>query len=147
VSSFLAQHFDPALEVEGSIAVFTDEERIRLGKLHAVARDAANITRRKGPDASGEELSHDKKMCKRIAHVASQCLAAWGGPTRLPDTTAREAAIVDWPKWWADHQVWLRNRMRTLATWGIKNDEERWAKSAIVRLENELGWLSYSFRD
>ena len=38
-------------------------------------------------------------------------------------------------------------RGSVIVTWSLRHDEERWAKSAVVRLENELKWVGYAMRD
>lgn len=145
--TYLAQWYDPALEPkEGETKEKIEmEERQRLSKLLNIASAASIIPRRAGVEADGAELATDKQRSKRIAHVAQQCVTAWGGTTSVTDAKT-EAAQVIWTKWWEQHATWLRNRMRYLATWGIKGGDEKWAKKALVRLNNELSWLEYALR-
>jgi|SRR5215471_515740 len=125
----------------------TSEEVERLSKLLSVAQAAELMTRRVGPDATDAELTADKKRCRRIAHVATKLLGSWGCKRPQKFDVAREAAIVDWPRWWQDHKIWLDNRRRYVATWSQKGGDERWAKSALVRLTNESSWIEYALRD
>jgi hypothetical protein len=150
--AYLERYLDPALKIpEGTTkASITREEVARLNKLHAVARAAEEVPRRLGAEADGDDLAADKRRCKRIAHVAAQCIASWGGKVsaKLPSDVTKEAATVDWHKYSAEQQVWLTNRMRFIATWqSVTNGDARWAKSAIVKLNNELVWLQYALRD
>ena len=158
MSSYLAQWADPGLKLdtEETQEHIESQELERLAKLRVVATAAAAIPRRLGGDATVDELTRDKRRCRRISHVAIQSTVAWGGKAVLYNnnegevsrSTNKEAAQVDWKKWWAEHQVWLLNRVRyiaSLAQEGIV--PERWAKSAIVKLNNETGWLEYALRD
>ena len=153
MNQYAAQWYDPALEISAdeSVKKITKEESERLAKLLAIATAAGAIPRRVGPDATGEELAQDKRRAKRIAHVAGQLLDAWAGPKGRKQAKVeitREAATVDWPRWWEDHQIWLENRRRYIATWSEKNTVDRtWAKGALVRINNELSWLQYAMRD
>ena len=106
---------------------------------------------RSGGTVSAEELARDKRHCRRIEHVARQLIAAWVVEPRARILTAdvrREAAVITWKFWYADHGVYLRNRMHYVATLGIKTgDNQRPYKSALVRLDNECRWLAYALRD
>ena len=150
MSSYFAPWYDPTLETPAGITPkdLEKEEVERLTKLLSVATAAIEIPRRLGGDATGQELSTDKKRAKRIAHVASQSLKAWGCKKPKLEDAAREAAIVDWPRWWHDHEVWLNTRRIFIGTWGQKFEEhQRFAKSAIVKLTNETEHLRYAMRD
>lgn len=150
--SYLDTYVDLALPIpaEERAITITEDEVERLTKLLAVARLAQSIPRRLGAEASAEQLAEDSRRGKRIAHVASQLLTSWGGdPGVSPGDVGREAATVNWDRWWEEHQVWLVNRQRYLATWCHKssqNGDLRWCKSAMVRLENEIKWLAYAMR-
>ena len=152
--SYLAQWVDPALEVspEESAKRIQLEEINRLLKLHAIAIAAGAIPRRLGVDATTEELAADKKRCRRIAHVALQLASAWSGkdPDKLKAKydVVKEAAVVNWALWWEGHKTLLINRQRYIATWSSRQDgQERWCKSALVKLNNETQWLEYALRD
>jgi hypothetical protein len=149
--AYLQQFLDPDLKVKDETAEqLTAQEIERLSKLHAIALAAMAIPRRIGGEASNDELSADKRRAKRVAHVAGQCVSAWGikKPQAPVADITRQAAQVVWQRWWEDHRVWLLNRMRYIATWQYKTGgDERWAKSAITKLNNELGWLEYALRD
>lgn len=148
---YLEQYLDTGLRIPDGIttAKITLDELARLNRLHAVATAAGEIPRRLGYDAESIELRNDKLRCRRIAHVAAQCIAGWGGKidTKKLDVS-REAATVDWPRWLQEHVVWLPKRMTFIATWQYRTGgDERWCKSAIVRLNNELSWSQYALRD
>lgn len=147
--SFITQYYDPALEISrrDTAEGITLAERERLTRMLAVAEAAAAIPRRLGAEASGEELAADKKRAKRMAHALQQSLKAWGGPLRDKPEVAQEAAQLRWDVWWADHQVMLANRVRYVVTWCTKaGGDERWTKSAVVKLQNEQRWIEYALR-
>jgi hypothetical protein len=146
--SYLAAWYDPGLKIKDhdTIETIAKEERERLTKLLEVCKRSQTIPRRVGTDANSDELSADRRRAKRIQHVADQCLGAWGGPVTLTQDVNREAAQVNWERWWEEHQVWLSNRTKYVATWGQLRGETRWAKSAVVRLNNEQRWLEYALR-
>ena len=152
MSSYLATWYDPALEPGQDLTAkaMREEEIVRLTKLLSVAQAAGTIARRLGADATDEELAIDKKRCRRIAHVAQKVLVSWG--VEKPKTTdaIREAAIVDWQRWWSEHRVWLDNRRRLVATWAQKSGvaaDQKFAKSTVVKLTNEASWIEYALRD
>lgn len=149
MSAFLSQYLDPELKVDANLYAeqIANEEIARLNKLLAVSQTCVTIPRRLGGDATDDELAADKKRCKRIAHVAEQCIISWGGKVKPNGDVAREAAQVNWSRWWEDHQVILNNRLRYVATWAVKTEgDQKWAKGAIVKLMNELRWLQYALR-
>jgi len=150
-SSFLAAYYDPGVSVRDfDPSEIEKVERDRLRLLYHVALAASQIPRRLGSDAEGTELSQDKKRCRRIAHVAAQCHTGWGGDITKGTVkdVKKEAAQVVWDKWWEGHSVTLQNRITYIATWGVDKTplQQRWAKSAIVKLLNELTWLQYAMR-
>jgi hypothetical protein len=150
-SAFLAAYYDPGVAIRDENPVEIERgERERLLTLYVVAQAASQIPRRIGGDAELIELREDKKRCRRVAHVARQCLEAWGGETTkaVPKDVRKEAAQVVWDKWWEAHQVVLRTRLTYIANWGLVQDADtqRWAKGAVQRLQNELNWLNYALR-
>jgi hypothetical protein len=152
--SFLAPLHDPAMEVpEGTDAErITAEELERLARMVNVAMMAAEIPRRVGDEASAEELAIDKKRCRRVRHALTGCYKGWSGGN-LPeeersDELRQEAAQIDWMAWWGEHDTWLNNRTRLVVTWCFNNGgDERWAKSAVVKYQNELRWIAYALRE
>lgn len=147
-SSFLLALYDPAIAVgDETPNALRDEEYDRLILLLSVATAAAAIPRRLGADASSDELADDKKRCKRIAHVARQCLVAMGHSNAQPRSLSKEAAQVRWEVWWERQQATLLDRQKYIACWALVHEaDSAWAKSAIVRLQNELSWLAYAMR-
>jgi len=152
--SYLAQWVDPALEItaEETVDNITKAEIDRLLRLNAIAAAAGRMPRRLGGEAEAEELAVDKKRCRRIAHVTLQLASAWSGkdPDRLKfkGDISKDAAIVNWKMWWEEHRIWLINRQRYIATWASREaDQERWCKSAMVKLNNEALWIEYALRD
>ena len=154
--TFLAEWYDPGLETDPAETVesVTTAEISRLARQASIVSIAMGMPRRLGGDASSEDLSLDKRRAKRISHVLMQCLDAWQGETDKPgplpldDGIRMEAASIDWSEWCKSQQVWLRNRIRYIVTWGrATGTEERLIKSMVTKLKNELGWLTYALRD
>jgi hypothetical protein len=152
--AFLAELHDPELDVPSGItaARITTEEKERLTRMTAVASLAVAIPRRVGSDATPEELAIDKKRARRVKHALEQCLFAWEETkdVKLPenDVLRQEAATIVWESWWEEHQVYLESRVRLVVTWTYKTGaDERWTKSAVVKFQNEIRWLSYAMRE
>jgi len=152
--NYLAQWVDPALEIEAgeSAKKITEEEVERLLRLNAIAAAAGHIPRRIGEDASSRDLALDKKRCRRIAHVTLQLASSWSGKDprllKKEHDVLQEAAVMNWLTWWQSHQIWLLNRRKYIVTWSSRQPgQEKWCKSAIVKLNNETQWLEYALRD
>jgi hypothetical protein len=149
--AFLQQYIDPGLkptkaDTPDSLA---KKEAERLNELYTIATAAAAIPRRLGSDASDEELAADARTGRRVAHVAQQCLQAWGVEVKpVTRNIAPHAAQVRWRHWLGEHLTYLDGRMRYIATWQYKTGgDEKWAKQALTRLINEQRWLEYAMRD
>jgi len=151
-TGYLSPYYDPGVAIRDENPVEIERaERERLFVLFSVAQAASQIPRRIGGEADYMELRVDKRQCRRIAHVAQKCLIGWGGqidksPSR---DIKKEAAQVIWDKWWETHQIALRNRITYIANWGLRQEDvelQRWAKSAVMKLVNELNWLDYALR-
>ena len=148
--AFLQQFIDPSLRVSGSDTkkTLTTKEVERLQELNAIAMLSTTIPRRLGGDATDEELANDKKTGRRVAHIAEQCLRAWGAkPKPVTRNVTRAAAQVKWTPWMEQHKVYIEGRMFYVATWAYKGGDETWAKAALTRLTNEQRWLEYALRD
>ena len=149
MSSYLMQHYDPGIPVgEETNKELEKEEQERLHHLWSVASVSVVIPRRLGGDASREELASDKKISKRVGWAAVQSYRAWGGTRKTANRDAeveKEGAQVRWEKWWPEHEAWLIQRRQYYATRGLKRDP-LWAKSAIVKINNEIDWLNYAMR-
>lgn len=152
--SYQAHWVDPALDIPAEETAKRIElaEISRLLKLYAIATATGHMARRLGTDATSEELAIDKKRSRRIAHVAVQLASAWSGKDpqklKLKQDVSQEAAVVDWKVWWEGHQTWLVNRQRYVATWASRQKkQDKWCKSALVKFDNELKWISYALRD
>jgi hypothetical protein len=65
----------------------------------------------------------------------------------LDDEIRVEGAQLDWKEFETAHLNVVQERLRSVATWAIRNQEHRWGRSAVVRLENEINWLTYALRD
>lgn len=153
--SFLLAYIDPAMEVP---ATETQEhinkvETERVVSMLTIAITAQDMPRRLGTEATPEELAADKSRNKRVAHVATQLLKGWQpgmNGNKPTENVRREAASVDWKKWLIEHETFLINRCRYVATWQHKYGDDlslHWAKAAVTRLENEGKWLKYAVRE
>lgn len=151
-TQFLARFYDSELrlpKIESREALESAEVE-RLARSLAVVLMTGSIPRRLGGDATSEELAIDKKRAKRVGHAINQSLKGWIRKTPVLPLDAKirqEGAQLDWKIWHEAHVAEVANQLRLISTWAIQNDEERWAKSAVVRLENELNWISYAMRD
>lgn len=152
MSSYLARHFDPALDVGGvgSREILEGEQVERIKRALSVILVCGSIPRRLGGDATPEELALDKKRARRTAHALKQSLHSWRKrPGELPidDQVRTEGAQMKWEPWGEAHTMTLNNQLRVVSTYAITSGEEDWGKSAVVRLENEVNWISYALRD
>lgn len=152
MSTFLARHYDPALVIDGigSREELESRQVERLARALSIAIIAGTTPRRLGGDATDEELAIDKKRARRAGHVLGQSLKQW--TKRKPDLphdseVKREGAQIVWPKWLEEHCAEIRHQLRCVTTWAVQNNEERWGKSAVVYLENEMRWIEYALRD
>lgn len=149
---FLEQHFDPALKlpVVESREQLEEAERERLRRALAIVLIAGSIPRRLGGDATDEDLAIDRKRARRAAHTLSQSLKAWQKKrVQLPDDrdVRSVGAQLVWETFLEQHCAELKRRIALISTWAIHNGEERWGRSAIVKLTNELNWITYALRD
>jgi hypothetical protein len=149
--AWLMQYHDPGLDVpaDESAASIKAAERERLARQLAVTIAAKEIPRRLGIEAGAEVLALDKKRARRIEHALAQSLKAWGDAT-LPagDEINQQGAQIDWSNWCEQHTAWLKSRIVYIATWAVKaGGDDKFAKNAVVRLQNELSWVTYALRD
>jgi hypothetical protein len=145
--SYLLPYYDAELAVgEESAREIVAAERERLSHALALVQSAQRMPRRLGPEATGEDLALDKRRAKRVAWALARVLEGWGGPVRGHWDVQAAAAQLKWDSWWGEQEVLITNRMRYVATWGIKRNNEKWAKTAIVKFNNELRWVSYAMR-
>lgn len=150
-TNFLSRYFDPALTPPkvSSREELEQREVDRLTRALAVVIMAGSIPRRLGGDASDDELAKDKKRARRAGHALSQALKGWSKKYDLPldDKIRMEGAQIKWDDWLTVHVTKIQDELRCLATWAVLNNEERWGRSAVVNLENEINWLTYALRD
>lgn len=150
--SYLARHYDPALEID-HIAAREDLEREQVDRLKrslAIVLMASSIPRRLGADASDDELALDKKRARRTSHALKQALTGWSkrpGDLPMNDGIRIEGAQTSWQGWAEAHVASIKVQLRVVSTYAVKKDEEPWGKSAVVKLENEINWVTYALRD
>lgn len=146
---FLAQYYDPALNVNGLDPQLVEhQERERLKRLLAMATSAAIHPRR--VDGTPDEVAEDKRRSKRVAHAFAQSLVAWGEAEPRGIATQdiqSEAARVEWVSWSQRQRAQLELRIREIVTASFKNTiDPRWTKRAVVRYLNEIKWLEHALR-
>lgn len=151
-NSFLQRFFDPALDPPAVESREQLEARQieRIGRSMSVSILAGAIPRRLGPEATDIELALDARRAKRMAHALGQSVKGWTKkkvPLPLNDSVRMEGAQIVWEVWASDHLIVITNELRYLATWSILNDQEKWGRSCVVRLENEEGWIKHAMRD
>lgn len=152
MSSFLARFYDPALPIEGIGSREEIERQVveRIVRALSVTIIAGTTPRRLGGDAMDDELAMDKKRARRFGHVLGQSLKQWTKkrPDLPLDKAVRiEGAQIKWETWKDKQCADIAAQLRLVATWSVQKDEEKWGKSAVVKLENELKWMEYAFRD
>ena len=119
----------------------------RLQAAVAVLQGCLAVPRRLS-DATREELALDKRRTRRALHVVMQSLLVWGGMPRAQTAEEKSAgAQLDWEVWPEEHRTVANRHLTHLATWGKRAGHLRFAKSAVVRITQELDWLEYALRD
>jgi hypothetical protein len=152
MTPFLARYFDPALEIPAKLDTtgsIEDRQIERLTIALSVVVLAGTIPRRLGGEATDEDLALDKKRSKRVGHALQQSLRSWKKRSvKLPltDEIRRAAAQIDWTKWGEAHLTSLSSEQKLVSTWAMRNEQEAWGKRAIVRLDNEVNWITYALR-
>lgn len=149
--NYLAQYFDPDLTPPKATQAELEADQVkRITRALSVVLYAGGIPRRLGGDASDEELATDRKRARRVAHALKQSIRGWA--KKMPDLPTDEELRVEgaqivWDTWAQAYIADLNLQLRTLVTWSVRQEQERWGRSAIVKLENEINWLTYAMRD
>jgi hypothetical protein len=151
-SGFLERYYDGGTdlrEIANREALETRQIE-RLARAFSIVVGTASIPRRIGSDATSEELAIDKRRARRFAHALRAAISGW--VKRMPeipnnDEIRRASAQMNWAAFLDDHVTTIQTELRYCATWAIKHDDQRWGRSAVVRLENELNWVTYALRD
>ncbi len=149
---FLERYYDGATDLGGvpNREALEARQIERLARALSIVIGTAAIPRRLGGDATSPDLALDKKRARRFAHALRSSIGSW--VKRIPelpngDEIKRASAQMNWAAFCDDHCTTIQTELRRCATWAIKHDDRRWGKSAVVRLENELNWVTYSLRD
>jgi hypothetical protein len=151
MTNYLGEHYDPGLDISG-IGSREDLEKKQINRINrelAVILVTASIPRRLGPDADETELALDKKRGRRVAHALHQALTGWTKrppQVTLDDEIRRLGAQLNWTSWQPAVLRSIEEQRRCVATYAVRSGQERWGKSAIVRLNNELKWVEYALR-
>jgi hypothetical protein len=148
---YLERHFDPLATVPELSAKeweLREIERITLALAKVVI--AGEVHARLGEGATRSELAQDKRRARRIAHALGSSLYAWQRKTpKLPsDETIKIAgAQLTWDTFVPEHCATAQAELRMMASWAILNNERRWGRSIVTRIENEISWLEYAVRE
>jgi len=150
--SFVGRYFDAGLEIPEAITrdSLISSEIDRITDALTIVYVVGSIPRRLGGDATDEELAVDKKRSKRVGWALTQSLVSWTKKNPRFQVTAeiqRTGAQLEWNLFIPEHMTQIMNELRKVATFAVQNDDERWGRSAIVNLENEMRWLTYAMRD
>jgi hypothetical protein len=122
-------------------------ESSRLWRLHYVASGASQIPRRLGGEATGAELSRDKRVSRQISHLAKRLGERWSDyPLGDGVDLSQDSAQVVWEDWWPDHREWLVRRIKCVATWGVTHNHKTCANRYVDLLSKELAYLERVFR-
>lgn len=149
---YLARYFDSGLKLPRNL----NRDRIEFKQIDRISRAlsvvlvAGSTPRRLGQDATRHELALDKKRARRMAAALQQSLKGWSVHPNIFNTdeqVRREGARILWDSWLIKHSTDIQEELRIVATWAILHDEERWGRSCVVKLENELAWTDYALRD
>lgn len=169
----LLRYSDPNYEVPENWTVesFIQVEAKRLAKNAYTARIAVDVPRRLGSDASGYELSADKKLSKRIAYVYYNL---WTRFVRSPHATLpieqcpvdlipprnwktlytlayaneeirRAGSAIIWTEWWEELAPRLQARRMVVASVAITRGETAQGYRMTVSLTDEINWLNHKF--
>jgi hypothetical protein len=169
----LLRYSDPNYEVPENWTTdsLTQVEAKRLAKNAYTARIAVDVPRRLGSDASGYELSADKKLSKRIAYVYFNL---WTRFVRAPHATLpleecpddlvpprnwkalhtlayadeeirRAGSTIIWTDGWEELSPRLHARRMVVASVALTRGETAWGYRMIVSLTDEINWLDRKF--
>jgi len=150
-TQFLTRYFDPGLDtIKTSIKELESAQLLRLDRALVVVIHAGSIPRRLGGEATDQDLAIDRKRARRMAWAIKQSKTGWSKRNgKMPeDPELRiEGAQLIWPEWYAAYTTTLASEATAAITWAVRNDEQRWGRSAVVKFDNELNWVSYAMRD
>lgn len=131
----------------------------RLLRLCVITLHVKEMKRRLGPDASPAEMSVEKKTAKAVHNRFSNMYRLWGGDDaditetylELVQTQGdgeereegkgswlREAAQLDWEKFWSENAVLLNNARVRIATHASKLGYRKDGNRMVNLLSNEF---------
>jgi len=149
---FLEQYYDAGLELPSSLSVtsLVDRETTRISRALTLVIVAGAIPRRLGSEASDDELVLDKKRSKRVGWALTQAHSGWSKKQpkiQITSELEQEGTQLEWIYFIPEQMTQVMSELRLIATWAIQNEENRWGRTAVVNLENELRWIQYAMRD
>ena len=151
VSAYLATWYEEGLQVPRGVTLKTISQAAadRLLRTTRLAETALEIPRRLGDGATGGQLSQDKVRCRRIIHVAKKTAPGWKDfKGKEPGDLKREAAVVDWVKWYEEQARVLRREMNIVAALHYQKQAPAVeCKHVLMWINNEYRWLAYALRD
>jgi hypothetical protein len=149
---FVERYFDAGLEIPRNLSVdfIAERQTIRIVRALTVIIIAGATYRRLGDEASDEELTLDKKRAKRVGWALTQAHGGWSKKDpkiQITPELERDGTQLEYHYFIPEHMTQIMIELRLVATWAIRNKEERWGRSAVVNLENEMRWIQYAMRD
>lgn len=139
----------------------------RIARITLMSAVAIETPRRLGEDASGRDLSDDKRLSRGIAHTY---LGLWTRLTTssnaplpaeeldedllppddlrhayrralLDDDLRRLGATVIWEDWWEDLRPKLIGRRIGIASFALDRGLMKWGYRLVLGISNELDWI------
>jgi hypothetical protein len=148
---FIERYYDPGFEIPKGLSAESIAEReiARITRALTLIIVAGEIPRRLG-DATDAELALDKKRARRVGWALAQAHSCWSNKDpkiQLTPELEREGAQLEYIYFIPEHMTQIMNELRLVATWAKQRDQERWGRSSVVSLENEMRWVMYAMRD
>lgn len=149
---FLERYYDPTVDIAGinpgDIEAF---EILRLTRSLTVVLVSSAVPRRLGGDATDVELSLDKLRARRMSHAINQSLKSWTSGRQVQISATPEDRIAGsqlvWREFLSNHVIALNSRLYIVANYYIDLGAGSEGRRAIVRLENEMNWVTHAMRD
>lgn len=131
------------------------------------ARIAVEIPRRLGSDASGRDLSADKKLSRRLGYVYMSLWNRLVHSTHAPlppescpedllpprnwkqlyviassnDDIRKAGITIDWNDWWDELRPRLLARRMVVASFAVDRGEANWGYRMVSGISDEIGWV------
>ena len=158
--NFLEQWFDPTVDASSfDPETYAQEKRDMLITHAAVGTHAYAIPRRLGGEATPVDLSQDKRFAKKFTNRYVMILQLWDGHpadvTEAVDSDAQGgdsdyssiAATVDWHEYAKQIVRQVRDDLKLVAAYGLKEGNRKVANKFANRLLNEIVQLNQVYTE